>query len=125
MIKIVLIGILVAAVVFIVLKSKMVIAEPAGEIVPKTIPIIGFDPNGEPEINVQPDGSLHLMFNFMPPSFVEDPSDLGVFDDLDKPLSKAAGVNVSWEDREFFLISKPKPDTAVKIRAFLENYRNK
>jgi len=125
MIKIVLIGILVAAVVFIALKSKAVIADPAGDIAPKTIPIIGFDPNGEPEINVQSDGSLHLMFNFMPPSFVDDPSDLGVFDDLDKQLSEATGVNVSWEDREFFLISKPKSDTVNKIKAFLENYRKK
>jgi len=125
MIKIVLIGILLAVVVFIALKSKMVVANPVSDIVPQTIPIVGFDPNGEPEINVQSDGSLHLMFDFMPPSFVEDPSDLGVFNDLDKQLIEATGVNVSWEDREFFLIAKPKHDTANKIKVFLENYRKK
>jgi hypothetical protein len=35
------------------------------------IPFTGFDPEGEPEIRVMADGSWELVFNFMPPSWVE------------------------------------------------------
>lgn len=38
----------------------------------RTIPLSGFDPAGEPEIRVMSDGSLLVVFNFMPPSFVPD-----------------------------------------------------
>jgi hypothetical protein len=35
------------------------------------IPLTGFDPAGETEIRVMADGSWELVFNFMPPSWVE------------------------------------------------------
>jgi hypothetical protein len=35
------------------------------------IPLTGFDPEGEPEIRVMADGSWELVFNFMPPPWVE------------------------------------------------------
>ena len=38
-------------------------------------------------------------------------------------MEEAIGVRVVWEDREFFLIPKPKADTIDKIRAFIESYR--
>lgn len=67
------------------------------------------------------DGTLVIVFNFMPPSFAEDDED--GFADFDKQLEKALGVPVRWEDREFFLIRNPANDTADKARSFLEGYR--
>jgi hypothetical protein len=88
----------------------------------KTIPITGFDPEGEPEIRQMSDGSLHVVFNFMPPSFAED--DESKFADFDKQLEKAIGVPVLWDDREVFLIRKPAQDTVGKITRFLEAYQS-
>jgi hypothetical protein len=87
----------------------------------RRIPVAGFDPDGEPEIRVMSDGTLLIVFNFMPPSFAENDED--EFSDFDKQLEKAIGVPVQWEDREFFLIRSPNNDTADRIRAFLEGYR--
>ena len=87
----------------------------------RKIPVVGFDPEGEPEIRVMSDGTLSIAFNFMPPSFAED--DEKGFADFDKQLEKSLGVSVQWEDREFFLIRNPANDTAEKARVFLEGYR--
>jgi hypothetical protein len=86
----------------------------------KAIPIIGFDPDGEPEIRIMADGSLYIMFNFMPPSWAEDePEQL---DNFDQQLARGAGVPVEWEDRESFRIARPAPDTVERIRSFLGSY---
>jgi hypothetical protein len=84
------------------------------------IPLTGFDPEGEPEVREMADGSLYLVFNFMPPSWAEDNPD--PFDDFDKQLSAAIGLPVQWEDREFFRIDRPAKDTVERIRGFLAAY---
>jgi len=84
------------------------------------IPLTGFDPDGEPEIRQMADGSLHIVFNFMPPSWAED--DPTPFDDFDQQLSRAIGLPVQWEDREVFRIEKPTGDTVARIRQFLASY---
>ena len=91
----------------------------------QTIKLKGFDPKGEPVIRVMGDGSLYVVFNFMPPSFVPEDQDLGPFADFDKQLERAAGVPVVWDDREVFVIQQPKPDTVERIRKFIEGYRGK
>jgi hypothetical protein len=85
------------------------------------IPLAGFDSEGEPEIRVMKDGSLYVVFNFMPPSWAEDRAE--PFDDVDKQLSKAIGLPVLWEDREFFRIERPAADTVERIRRFLAAYK--
>jgi hypothetical protein len=91
------------------------------------IRLSGFDPDGEPEIRVMSDGSLYVVFEFMPPSFAPEggANDLGSFEDFDKQMERAIGVPVLWEDREFFFIRKPKADTIDRIRQFVENYRKR
>lgn len=84
------------------------------------IPLTGFDPEGEPEVRVMADGSLYVVFNFMPPSWGEDEPDR--FDDFDNQLSEAVGVTVEWADREFFRIQRPAKDTIDRIRTFLATY---
>ncbi len=84
------------------------------------IPLSGFDPDGEPEIRVMADGSLHVLFNFMPPSWAEDDPD--PFDDFDQQLAQAVGLPVTWEDRELFRIAQPANDTVERIRRFLASY---
>ena len=59
----------------------------------KTIALTGFDPQGDPEIRVLADGTLYVVFNFMPPSDFED-RDMGPYHDFDAQLSAAAGVPV-------------------------------
>jgi hypothetical protein len=89
------------------------------------IQLSGFDPAGEPEIRLMAEGSLYVVFNFMPPSYVPDEQGLGPFEDFDRQLERAAGVPVEWEDREFFLIRQPKADTVERIRKFIEGYQRK
>ncbi len=89
----------------------------------RTITLSGFDPEGEPEIRVMSDGSLNLVFNFMPPSDSEDPDDLGQFEDFDKQLEAAIGVPVLLDDREVFVVSSPKADTVEKLDHFIKTYR--
>jgi hypothetical protein len=91
----------------------------------ETIKLTGFDPKGEPVIRVMGDGSLLIVFNFMPPSFVPDGEGMGPFGDFDKQLERAAGVPVVWDDREVFVIQKPKRDTVERLRKFIESYRSK
>jgi len=91
------------------------------------IELTGFDPKGEPVIRIMTDGSLLIVFNFMPPSFVPDGQELelGPFADFDKQLERATGMPVVWDDREVFVIQQPKPDTVKRIRKFLDSYRSK
>jgi hypothetical protein len=91
----------------------------------ETIKLTGFDPKGDPVIRVMGDGSLLIVFNFMPPSFVPDGEGMGPFADFDKQLERAAGVPVVWDDREVFVIQKPKRDTVERLRKFIESYRSK
>ena len=88
----------------------------------RTVSVSGFDPHGEPEIRERSDGSVLLVFNLMPPSFAED--DEAAFADFDKQLERALGVEVGWQDREAFLIRRPRGDTVAKAKAFLEGYKH-
>lgn len=87
----------------------------------KTIAVNGFDPGGEPEIREMSNGTMMVIFNFMPPSYAQD-EELD-YADFDEQLERAIGVPVRRDDRELFLIQKPRPDTAQKLKSFLEAYR--
>ncbi|HZT83786.1 MAG TPA: hypothetical protein VFA26_26380 [Gemmataceae bacterium] len=91
----------------------------------EVIALPGFDPEGDPEIQRMKDGSLWLVFNFMPPSWApeEEYADLGRCQDFDKRLEAAIGVPVLWDDREFFLIKRPRQDTLAAIQKFLADFR--
>jgi hypothetical protein len=91
----------------------------------EVIPLPGFDPCGDPVLRRMPDGSLWLVFNFMPPSWLpeEEYADLGHCQDFDRQLEQAIGVPVLWDDREFFLIQQPREDTISAIRMFLAAFR--
>ena len=87
----------------------------------KIIPITGFDSAGEPEIRLMNEGSIELAFNFMPPSWGESLTE--VFDTFDKKLGAAIGEwNVEWQDREFFRITHPEPETVDLIVKYLQSF---
>jgi hypothetical protein len=88
----------------------------------EVITLEGFDSEGEPEIRIMDNGSLELVFNFMPPTWAEENPE--VFDDFDVQLSEALDLEVLWEDRELFLIEEPGEDTVERIKQFLEHYRD-
>lgn len=93
--------------------------------VKEKVAISGFDKEGEPEIRVMMDGSLFLVFNFMPPSnSVKENGDLKEFDGFDEYLEEKLDVSVQWTDRETFFIQKPHSDTVEKLKYILENYWN-
>lgn len=92
--------------------------------VARTIPLSGFDSQGDPEIRVLADGRLSVVFNFMPPSDVEN-RDFGPDSDFDAQMSAAVGVPVRWEDREFFRIDSPHADTIDRLATFISTYRER
>jgi hypothetical protein len=93
----------------------------------ETIPLSGFDPNAEPEIQVMRDGSLYVLFDLMPPPFAagDEKSPLASFKDFDREMEHAIGVPVIWVDRECFLIEAPEHDTVEKTKHFIETYWEK
>jgi hypothetical protein len=91
----------------------------------RTIPLSGFDSQGDPEIRVLADGRLYVVFNFMPPSDFEERDELGPYRDFDAQMSAAAGVPVRWEDREFFRIDSHRADTIDRLVTFISTYRSR
>jgi hypothetical protein len=91
----------------------------------ETIPLSGFDPEGEPEIRRTANGGLRLVFNFVPPTWAPEAEsrDLGWWADFDRRLERAIGVPVVWDDREVFWIERPRPDTVETIGRFLIEVR--
>ena len=88
--------------------------------------INGFDPNGEPEVREMSDGSIFIMFNFMPPLDENgDEREEELWDNFDDYLEKKLGVNVFWEDRELFLIPNPKTETLNEIVVLLIDFKLK
>jgi hypothetical protein len=67
------------------------------------------------------------VFNFMPPSWVPEDewADLGRCRNFDRELERAVGVPVAWDDREFFLIDRPRADTVDAVRRFLADFRRR
>lgn len=102
---------------------------PANDTLVETIQLQGFEPEGEPVIRRMASGAMWLVFNFMPPLWLSDddgdaPEDMGPCENFDAQLQQAIGTPVHWDDREFFLISRPLPDTPARIQAFLTAFRS-
>ncbi|MBI1349236.1 hypothetical protein GC163_23450 [bacterium] len=86
------------------------------------IAVTGFDPDGEPVIKKWSDGKLWIHFEAMPPFFAEDQGTEQEFEDFEAKIQEALGVAVRRADREVFVIDQPEPDTAEKVKAWLEAY---
>lgn len=86
------------------------------------IKVSGFDPDGEPVIQKMSDGSLQIQFEAMPPFFAEDAGTEEDFEDFPARLEEAAGVGVTQDDRELFIVASPEPNTAERIKTWLESY---
>jgi hypothetical protein len=91
----------------------------------ETIKLSGFDPDGEPSLRRTAEGRLWLCIEFMPPSWSPDEErlELGRWQDFDRQMERAIGVPVVWEDREWFLIERPREDTVEAIQRFLLDIR--
>jgi hypothetical protein len=89
-----------------------------------TLTVPGFDPTAEPVLRELRDGSLWLIFNCLPPLASDDPARAASFDmdGFGGQLGEAAGVPLLWDDREVFVIQRPRRATAGKLRSFLLNY---
>lgn len=65
----------------------------------------------------------------MPPCFEPDvsngPPPLGKYAHFDAEMQTALGVEVTWEDREFFRIRNPKSDTMSKLQEFVSGYHRR
>jgi hypothetical protein len=89
------------------------------------ISVSGFDRDGEPVIKKLSDGSISIHFEAMPPFFAEDEGTESNFENFDAKIQEALGVPVRRDDREVFVITDPKPDTAEKTKAWLEAFHKK
>jgi len=87
------------------------------------IAVHGFDPDGEPVIKRWSDGTLWIHFEAMPPFFAEETNAESEFEAFELTIQEALGVDVRRDDREVFIITQPKADTAEKAKAWLEAYR--
>jgi hypothetical protein len=87
----------------------------------EVILLTGFDPEGEPEIRVMPNGSWYLAFKCLPPSWGAD--DSGSFDDFDRQLTAATSVAVDREDDTLFFIERPAVNTIKRLQRFLAAFR--
>jgi hypothetical protein len=97
----------------------------ASDDVRATVTLGGFDPGAEPVVREMRDGSLLLIFAFIPPLVSEREPARATRFDLDTfgtEIEKGAGVPVIWDDRELFVIPHPRGDTVERIRQFLVNY---
>jgi hypothetical protein len=97
------------------------------EDVQRTIPLAGFEPGAEPVLREMRDGSLLLVFAFIPPRVTEgQPAKARRFnlDAFGGEVERAAGVPVTWDDKEVFVVRRPRGDTVEKIRGFLQNFWN-
>jgi len=91
----------------------------------ENISVSGFDREGEPVIKKWSDGSISIHFEAMPPFFAEDEGTESDFEKFEAKIQEALGVPVRRDDREVFIITNPKSDTAEKVKAWLETYRKK
>ena len=84
-----------------------------------------FEEGNEPRIRIYKEGYLRIVFQFMPPTYDRTSGnqvDFSVVENLDVELVEATGVQVIWEDREFFYIPNPDEYTIPKIKRFIANY---
>ena len=91
----------------------------------KQIELSGFEPKHDPLVRVLNDGSLSVVFRFMPPLWDHrvPEGELGPYAYFDYDMSKAIGADVAWVDREVFVIEQPESDTVDRLRQFLESYK--
>lgn len=84
--------------------------------------VTGFDPAGEPEIVERRDGSICVLFCFMPPSDCEH-REAYFLEYFQRQMEECIQSAVQWEDRELFVIPKPRADTVALVLRFLSTYR--
>lgn len=89
------------------------------------ISVVGFDHEGEPIIKKWSDGSIWIHFEAMPPFFSEDEGTEADFENFEAKIQQTLGVPVRRDDREVFVITNPKPNTAEEAKAWLEFYRKR
>jgi hypothetical protein len=90
-----------------------------------TTTLTGFEPDAEPVLRHMRDGSLLLVLAFIPPRVSEGQPDKVKRFDLNTfgtELERAAGVPVIWDDKEVFVVQRPRRDTVERIRCFLQDY---
>jgi len=82
----------------------------------------GFDSAGEPEIHIQKNGALLLIFKVFPPADINS-KEAWLAQNFTKQLSDAVACKVVWEENEIFRIADPKPETIDKVAQFIASYR--
>ena len=90
-----------------------------------TVALAGFEPEAEPVLREMRDGSLLLVFAFIPPRVIAgEPAKARRFslDTFGAKVGKAAGAPVVWDDKEIFVVQRPRADTAERIRKFLQGF---
>jgi hypothetical protein len=87
----------------------------------KPMPLVmGFDKHAEPELRMDENGALEILFNHMPPlntkGHEREPE---LFDHLEKDMAWYLGLEVQRDDREKFIIPLPSANTADAVAMYL------
>ncbi|MFZ6013963.1 MAG: hypothetical protein ACOYXT_26725 [Bacteroidota bacterium] len=81
----------------------------------------------KPSLTLRKSGRIYLIVE-VPPFYDGDGKEIDGDKDFPEVLefesliSEYSGVQVDREDREVFVINKPKTDTLLKVKDFMENY---
>ena len=89
------------------------------------VDIDDFDPAGDPVIRIERCGTLNLVFECLPPSWmkVDEAEELRRLKALDQGLIAAGGPGVIWDSMNICLVESPTPGAIPRIRQFLQSYR--
>ncbi len=87
--------------------------------------IEGFDPEGDIAVYIERCGTINLVFESLPPSWlvVDQDQELRCLKALDQGMEKAAGVPIIWDNMNTCLIESPLPDSLAKVAQFLRAFR--
>ena len=84
-----------------------------------------FDPAGKAVFRIERSGTIFLIFNQLPPSWlqVDRDEELRCLRTLDQGIIDAAQTATIWDNAETVIIEAPKPGAVSRIARFLEEYR--
>ena len=92
----------------------------------RDIPVGDFG-GSKPSLTLRKNGCLQLLVD-MPPFYdgngnnIDGEEDFPEVYEFEELISEYTGVRVKRDDREVFIIHNPHPETALKVKEFLENY---
>jgi hypothetical protein len=106
--------------------EKKLSFEDLNDIIEKEVQVCDFG-GATPSLTLRKSGYIYLIVECPPfqdgdGNDIDGDADFPEGDEFEDLISEYTGVTVDRDDREVFVIQKPKEDTLDKVKEFLENY---